>query len=155
MRGPLALAAAVLVLDQAAKAAVLALLTGREAVTGFLNLVLVANRGISFGLFQDMPQVGRWLWAAVALGISGALLVWMRRTPDRLLRYALAGIVGGALGNAIDRVRLGAVVDFVDLHAFGYHWPAFNLADAAITVGAVVLVADSLLGGRGEDEENR
>ncbi|TAN62117.1 MAG: signal peptidase II, partial [Magnetospirillum sp.] len=85
-----------------------------------------------------------WLLSGLALVIVAAMLVWLRTASTRLAQVALGGIIGGALGNVIDRLRFGAVADFLDLHVLGYHWPAFNVADSAITVGAVILVVDSL-----------
>jgi signal peptidase II len=84
----------------------------------------------------------------LALAIVAAMLVWLRTTETPLAQAALGGIIGGALGNVIDRVRFGAVADFLDVHVMSYHWPAFNVADSAITVGAVFLVVDSLFAGR-------
>ncbi len=80
------------------------------------------------------------LSVAIAIG----LVVWMRKSTSALVTLALGGIIGGALGNVIDRVRWGAVADFLDVHVMGYHWPAFNVADSAISVGAVLLVLDAL-----------
>lgn len=117
-------------------------------VTGFFNLVLVWNRGVSFGMFQAGSDGGRWLLVGVALVVSVVLVFWLWRERRSLPRLAIWLILAGALGNVVDRVRYGAVVDFLDFHAFGYHWPAFNVADSAIVIGAIVLVGDSLLGGR-------
>ncbi len=110
----------------------------------FFNLVLVENRGISFGLFGGgtLPPS---LLAAVALAVTLALVIWLRRVETRLLAAAIGLVIGGALGNVIDRFRFGAVVDFLDFHWDDFHWPAFNLADAAISVGVVVLLMDALL----------
>lgn len=113
-------------------------------VTGFFNLVMVWNRGVSFGLFAAESDAQRWLLVAVAVAISVVLAVWLGRTPRPGLKLLLAAIIGGAIGNVIDRVRFGAVADFVDLHVLGYHWPAFNVADAAISIGAVILALDML-----------
>jgi signal peptidase II len=113
-------------------------------VTSFFDLVLVHNRGASFGIFSDAPG-----WASVALIvfailISVALAIWMWRAQETLLAVALAMVIGGAIGNVIDRIRFGAVVDFLDFHVGGWHWPAFNIADSAITVGVILLILDSL-----------
>jgi len=145
--GPLVFLA-VLALDFVTKAWALAALTGqgRVPVTGFFNLVLVWNTGVSFGMFQSGGEAGRWALVALSLAISVILLLWLRREQSLVSRLAIWLILAGALGNVIDRIRFGAVVDFLDFHAFGYHWPAFNVADSAIVVGAVVLVADSLFG---------
>ncbi len=140
----------ILVLDFLTKQWALARLTdqGFIEVTSFFNLVLVWNRGVSFGMFQAGSEEGRWLLVGVALVVSAVLVIWLWRERRSLPRLAIWLILAGALGNVVDRVRYGAVVDFLDFHAFGYHWPAFNVADSAIVVGAVALVGDSLLGGR-------
>lgn len=140
----------ILVLDFLTKQWALARLTdqGFIEVTSFFNLVLVWNRGVSFGMFQAGSEEGRWLLVGVALVVSAVLVIWLWRERRSLPRLAVWLILAGALGNVVDRVRYGAVVDFLDFHAFGYHWPAFNVADSAIVVGAVALVGDSLLGGR-------
>lgn len=113
-------------------------------VTSFFDLVLVHNRGASFGIFSDAPG-----WASIALIvfailISTALAIWMWRVHETLLAVALALVIGGAVGNVIDRIRFGAVVDFLDFHVGGWHWPAFNIADSAITIGVILLILDSL-----------
>lgn len=113
-------------------------------VTSFFNLVMGWNRGISFGLFNNDSPLNSWLLPLVIFLIVCFLTVWLLRARDGLVCMALGLIIGGALGNFIDRLRYGAVADFLDVHAYGYHWPAFNVADAAITVGALVLVWDSL-----------
>lgn len=113
-------------------------------ITGFFNLVLVWNRGVSFGMFGMESAWGPVLLSALALAISVGLVVWLRRVDNRLVAVAIGFVLGGAVGNVIDRVRFGAVVDFLDFHAFGYHWPAFNVADSAITVGVALLLFDSL-----------
>lgn len=139
----------VLALDQVTKAWALATLTGqgRVPVTDFFNLVLVWNPGVSFGILQSGGEIRRWVLVALALAISVILLFWLRREQSAVSRLAIWLILAGALGNVVDRVRFGAVVDFLDFHAFGYHWPAFNVADSAIVVGAALLIADSLFGG--------
>jgi len=113
-------------------------------VTPFFNIVLARNRGVSFGMFNDGSDGNKWLLSGVALVIVSVLLVWLWRTQCRMLASAIGLIVGGALGNVIDRMTHGAVIDFLDFHAAGFHWPAFNVADSAIFVGAAVLVLDSL-----------
>lgn len=110
----------------------------------FLNLVLVWNRGISFGMFGG-GVLPAWLLGAVALAVTLALVIWLRRVETRLLAATIGLVIGGAVGNVIDRFRFGAVADFLDLHWGAYHWPAFNLADAAISVGVVILLIDALL----------
>jgi signal peptidase II len=89
-----------------------------------------------------------WLLSGLALAVVIGLLVWLRRTEHWLIAIGLGLVIGGALGNVVDRLRYGAVVDFLDFHAAGYHWPAFNVADAAICIGAAVIVVDGLLAPR-------
>lgn len=121
-------------------------------VTPFFNLVMTWNRGVSFGIFNNHGEWNALALSALSLVIVAVLLVWLWRAQTRLIAYALGAIIGGALGNVIDRVRWGAVADFLDAHAFGWHWPAFNLADSAITIGAVLLVLDSLFTRRNSDK---
>lgn len=113
-------------------------------ITPFFNLVMGWNRGISFGFFNNDSPLNSWVLPLVTILIVCFLLVWLVRAGNLLVGVALGLIIGGALGNLIDRLRYGAVADFLDVHAFGYHWPAFNVADAAITVGAGILIWDSL-----------
>ncbi len=116
-------------------------------VTPFFNIVLAWNRGISFGLFNRAGAAAAWVLPAVVALVIVFLAVWLVRTPRGLVGVSLGLVLGGAIGNLIDRLRIGAVIDFLDVHAMGYHWPAFNVADSAITVGALLLVADSLFAG--------
>ena len=116
----------------------------RIPVTGIFDLVLVYNRGVSFGLLGGAPSWATATLIVFALLLSMALCIWMWRADSLLLGTALGFVVGGALGNVIDRFLHGAVVDFLDFHAAGYHWPAFNVADSAITIGVVILIIDSL-----------
>lgn len=115
-------------------------------VTPFFNLVLGYNRGVSFGMFGSDSEFGRWALSGLALAIAAALLIWLWRAEKPMLSAALGLIVGGALGNVIDRITVGAVVDFLDFYAAGYHWPAFNIADTGITIGAAILIFDSIFG---------
>jgi signal peptidase II len=141
----LAFAFVVAVLDQISKLVTLGVLPEPGmfiAVTGFFNLVHVQNTGVSFGLFQSVPV---WLIATIALAIAAGLCIWMARAESRLVAVSLGLAVGGAIGNVIDRVRLGWVFDFLDFHARGEHWPAFNVADSAITLGVIGLLATSLI----------
>ena len=115
-------------------------------VTSFFNLVLVWNQGVSFGLFGDGGDTQRWVLIGVALAISLGLSVWLLRAGSRWIALSLGGIIGGAIGNVIDRFAYGAVADFLDFHVAGYHWPAFNVADSAITIGVVALLLDGVFG---------
>jgi signal peptidase II len=143
-----ALALGVVLVDQITKALVLARFSLGERVelTGFFNMVLVYNKGAAFSFLSD---AGGWqtpalvVFAMVAIGVVGTFIV---RSPGRhMLCTGLALILGGALGNLIDRVRYGQVVDFLDFHAAGWHWPAFNVADSAITVGAALLILEGFV----------
>ncbi len=151
----LALAAVVVVLDQASKWIILTqVMTPPRTleVTGFFNLVLAFNRGVSFGLLASNYSWKPYLLAGLALAVVGLLLYWVRRQPGWGPTTAVALIVGGAIGNVIDRFVHGAVVDFLDFHLGGWHWPAFNLADTAIVLGVVLLLADSLFGSAQSDK---
>ena len=146
----LAVAAAVAILDQLSKAAVLAHfasrpLGDRETITSFLNLALTYNRGISFGLFNDGAGLNALVFSVAAAAIVAVLVYWLRRAASPLLAIAIGLIIGGAVGNVIDRLRLGAVVDFLDFHVGAYQWPAFNLADSAICIGVAAMLLDGLL----------
>lgn len=145
------LGALVLALDQVSKVWVLGTLgAARPAieVTPFLNIVLVWNRGISFGLFDRDSDWQPWLLVGLSLVIVAGMLVWLRAERGRWVTLAVGLLAGGAVGNAVDRVRLGAVVDFIDFHVSDWHFAAFNVADAAITCGVAVLLAVSLFGNR-------
>ena len=151
-----ALAAAIVAADRVSKLAVLESLVPGESreLTGFFNLVLVFNKGAAFSFLAAAPGWQTPLFAAIALAAAAIISVLIVRTPQNALFCAgLALILGGALGNLWDRLAYGQVVDFLDLHALGWHWPAFNVADSAITVGAGVLIAEGLFlreGGTGE-----
>lgn len=147
-----AAALATLALDQASK---LTLLFGydlaaREPLSlgPFVSLIVVWNRGISYGLFQQSSEFGRWALVLLSACAAAALALWVRRAAHPLLAVALGLILGGAVGNAIDRIAYGAVFDFVYLHAGDLSWYVFNVADAAIVAGVIGLVYDSLTSGR-------
>lgn len=143
------LALLVVLADQVTKEWALATLFRDGAVvevTPFFNLVAVWNRGVSFGLLASDDPMTPYYLSGFAIVVVIGLLVWLARAPSQLLRISLGLIIGGAIGNVIDRLRYSAVVDFIDWHVFGYHWPAFNLADSAISVGVVFLLFDSFLG---------
>jgi len=146
----LAVGAATLVAAQASKWFVLHGLhlgTGDVVtLTPFFDLVLAMNRGISYGLLPQHSELGRWILVMVNLAAAGFFVLWLRRVRSRLLAAALGFLVGGALGNAIDRAAYGAVVDFISLHALGWRWYVFNIADAAIVAGVIGLLYDALSG---------
>jgi len=163
LRAGLSIAALIVILDQVSKWLIfvglfglplddarpgaLPLAAGIE-VLPFFNLVTVWNRGVSFGMFASDSQLGPWLLSAFALAVCGFLLVYLSRAQRWLLIVAIGGVIGGAVGNVIDRVRFGAVADFLDFHAFGLHWPAFNVADSAIVVGVGLMLVDALFATR-------
>lgn len=146
------LALAVLALDQATKLWAASALDYAAPVPllPFLNLTLVHNTGAAFSFLADAGGWQRGFFIVLSGVVSAVLAVWLWRLPreSRWLGVALALVLGGAVGNLVDRVAYGYVIDFVDLHAGGWHWPAFNVADSAISVGAVLLIAESLFGRR-------
>ena len=145
---PYLTASIVIALDQLVKWLVLSVLhmplRPPIEVLPFFNLVMVWNHGVSFGMFAHVDA--RWPLTMLAVAVSFALLRWhgcmVKRAHPRLLPYAIATglIVGGAMGNVIDRLRFGAVADFLDVHIAGYHWPSFNVADACICTGVMLLL---------------
>jgi len=137
------LAAAVVLLDQASKAVITAIFSRGDVlpVTSFFNLVLTYNRGAAFSFLAGAGGWQRWALSAIAIVLSVVLVIWIARAAQRWVEaLPLALILGGALGNLVDRLRLGGVVDFLDLHWGGYHWPAFNVADMAISAGAIIIL---------------
>lgn len=149
MRFALIVAILVLILDQASKWVILNLVMDPPRVievTGFFNLVLAYNRGVSFGLFSNDWHLGPYVLAGVAFLIACGVIFWVRSQRRVLPLFATGLIVGGAVGNLIDRLVHGAVVDFLDFHLSGYHWPAFNVADSGIVIGVLLLLYDSLFG---------
>ena len=155
LAGPLTLyggafALAALVVDQASKLAVLHGVdfgpNGIVPVTPFLDIVYAWNTGISYGLFSQGVD-GWWLLGGLKVIAAVLFWLWLARVDRRLEAAALGLLIGGALGNAIDRAAYGAVFDFVSLHAFGFYWYVFNLSDVAIVAGVGLLLYDSLIGG--------
>ena len=142
----LVLSGLIVAADQLAKyAAVRGLAGGAIEVTPFFNLVLAYNAGAAFSILSDAAGWQRGLFIAIALIASAWVLSLLSKYAyQRLFALALSLVLAGAVGNVIDRIRIGVVIDFLDFHALGYHWPAFNVADSAITCGAVLLVWDAL-----------
>ncbi|MEK9661257.1 MAG: signal peptidase II [Alphaproteobacteria bacterium] len=150
-RNAVILALAIFIVDQASKWAILQLVMQpprQIVIAPFFNLVLVHNTGISFGLFTGEDDLKRWVLIGAALAMTVALILWYRATEEPLVAYSAMLVVGGAIGNVVDRFLHPGVVDFLDFHLAGYHWPAFNVADAAIVIGAALLAYDSLFGAR-------
>jgi signal peptidase II len=151
LRAGLFLAILVLLLDQVTKLAILEWVKPPAAgvsITGFLAIVLVWNRGMSFGMFNSGDPLVPWILGAIAIAVAVGLVWWLARARQRLVIVGLGLVLGGAVGNLVDRFVYGAVVDFVLLHAGSWHWPAFNVADSAITLGVIALLWDSLFGAR-------
>jgi len=113
-------------------------------ITSFFNLVMVWNKGVSFGMFQASEQMGVWLLSGFAVIVSIGFFIWMLRSHSKLQKWALALVIAGAIGNVIDRLRFGGVIDFLDFHAFGWHYPAFNIADSLIVIGVIMLLFHNL-----------
>jgi signal peptidase II len=155
------IAGAIVVLDQITKAAALQHLIPGVAIVlvdGLLSLTLVMNTGLAFGLLAGLPAAWRWVVALLSI----VALIVLARVAVRVLagggwpaRLAVALIFGGAVGNLIDRARFGAVVDFVDAHYGVYHWPAFNVADSAITVGVALLALHLIFAHPAPDDGRR
>jgi signal peptidase II len=128
---------------------------GAVELTGFLDLVMVWNRGVSYGLLQQDGDAGRYALVGLALALSAVLVVWLARTASAFVALGLGLVIGGALSNPIDRLVWGAVADFYRLHAWGYSWYVFNLADAAIVAGAAILLYSSFDVGHKSAEKRR
>jgi signal peptidase II len=156
----LAAAAGTTVLDQITKLVVLwffgesGCAVHRLAVTSFLDQVLTCNRGVSFGMFNS-PGVNSLLFTVAATIITVVLTLWLARVRTGFLAIAIGLIIGGAIGNVIDRLRFGAVIDFLYFHAGSWYWPAFNLADSAICLGVAAMLLDGLLLRRDAPQANR
>ena len=155
LRRGLAIAAVVLVLDQLTKWALLEWIASHPpgerffSVAPFFDIVLVWNRGVSFGMFNNAEGgFNAIAFSVLAAVIIVGLIVWLRRATQPFVVGGIGLVIGGAIGNVIDRLRFGAVVDFLDFHVGGLHWPAFNVADSAICVGVALIVIDGLLGRR-------
>ena len=143
----LILAALIIVIDRFTEQAVSLYLQDSEGfvkVTSFFNLVWTGNDGVSFGMLQGFEH-GKWLLSALAIFITGFFFIWLLRTQSLWVSVALGLIIGGALGNTFERLAYGHVIDVLDFHAYGYHWPAFNINDSAIICGVIALLLNSFL----------
>ena len=114
-------------------------------VLPFFNWVVVWNQGVSFGMFSNDLDYGPYILIALSIAITIGFLIWMFRTQDKIHHLGIALVIGGAIGNVFDRFRFGAVFDFLDFHALGFHWPAFNIADSAIVIGVFILMIYAFL----------
>jgi signal peptidase II len=148
----IALSVATLVVDQLSKQLLLAYLQKSgpvvQVIDDFFQLVIVWNRGVSFGMLGGDRSLPPWLLSAVAVLVCVGLFFWLRRVTGKFTGWGIGLVMGGAIGNVIDRARWGAVFDFADFYVGQWHWPAFNIADSAIVVGVGLLLLDSLLGER-------
>ena len=142
------LAAIIVLLDQVSKWVVLGVMRPGEVryVAPFWNWVLTFNPGAAFSFLADAGGWQRWFFTIVSLAVSAWIVTLLRQHSSEFrLSLAITMVLGGALGNVVDRIRFGAVVDFVQWHVAGFYWPAFNVADSAITLGAILLVWDQLV----------
>ena len=152
-RHAMALIVATLIVDQLSKQLLLDYLLKTSTKTvavidGFFRLVVVMNSGVSFGLLGGDRPLPAWLLSGVAIVVCIGLFVWLRRTDRRFTGWGIGLVMGGAIGNVIDRARWGAVFDFADFHVDRWHWPAFNVADSAIVIGVGLMLLDSVIGER-------
>ena len=145
----------VVILDQLSKHIILtqvfdkpACTNDSEVVTSFLTLVSTCNRGMSFGLFNTSQNLSVPLFAVAAVVIVAVLFYWLSRVKSEILSSAIGLIIGGAIGNVIDRLRFGGVIDFLYFHLGSWYWPAFNIADSAICIGVMVMLLEGLLARR-------
>ncbi|WP_373084606.1 signal peptidase II [Sneathiella sp.] len=146
-------AIAVLAIDQISKIYLIDVMAAHPLgieVTSFFNLVMVWNRGVSFGMFAGDNM--RWILVGVSSVISIVIIVWLGKATNKVLAIGLGFVLGGAVGNIIDRVRLGAVADFFDFDLIFMRWPAFNVADMAIIVGVAFIVLENLFQDRKSDK---
>lgn len=125
------------------------------ALCDYFNWVKVWNTGVSFSMFNNHGDLGRIVLCVLSLVVCAFLLWWLKKEKDKIKIISLGLIIGGALGNVIDRVRFGAVLDFLDFHIAGHHWPAFNLADSFICIGAGILIFLELLNGQKKGKEKK
>ena len=159
LRRGLAVAAAVAIADQASKFALLRHFNAAgcighlQPITSFLDLVLTCNTGVSFGIL-NRTGVNSLIFSLAAGLIVIVLTVWLARVRGGFLAVAIGLIIGGAIGNVIDRLRVGGVIDFLDFHIGTWHWPAFNLADSAICLGVAAMLLDGLLSRRAAPQAN-
>jgi len=137
------------VCDQVSKEWLIALLAQHHnetiVLTSFFNLVMVWNYGVSFGMLSEPGSDVRYFLMGVALVIVMMMSFWLYHATSRWVAAAIGLVIGGAIGNVIDRIRFGAVADFFDFHLYGVHWPAFNIADASIFLGVALLIWDSVV----------
>lgn len=138
----------VIVADQFSKYYILNVFLGYNAYVSlgnYFNIVRAWNTGVSFSMLNNYGNVGVWVLSSLAIVIVVMLVHWLRSEKNRVTQLALGLIIGGALGNVVDRLRFGAVFDFLDIHVGDAHWPAFNIADSCICVGAVIIILQAMI----------
>ena len=152
------LAVVMLIVDQVTKQIVVALFEYREtvAVMPFFNFTYARNPGAAFSFLADQGGWQRWFFTIIAGSVSALLVYWMAKTPkkDKMIAIAFALILSGALGNLIDRLMFGYVIDFLDFYVGNKHWPAFNIADSAIFIGAALMILDAIKGDKKEQTDS-
>jgi signal peptidase II len=153
LRLGLGIAFATLIADQLHKSWMISIygikLEERINITPFMDFVYVINKGVSYGMFTQGSQTGQYILSAFALCVAVALVFWLSKSPHtRAAAIGIGFIMGGAVGNGIDRLHLGGVADFIQLHAFDFYWYVFNIADVAIVAGVIALLYDSLMASR-------
>lgn len=151
-------AAVAIVLDQVSKGVIFGYLSKTQPiveVAPFFNLVSAWNTGVSFSMFNNLGSDGVYILSAFSLLVVGFLLYWLKCEKNLLVQISLGMVIGGAIGNVLDRIRLSAVFDFLDFHCGQYHWPAFNLADSFICIGALLIVFDGFFINRQEEQNGR
>lgn len=154
----LLVAGLVIVLDQLSKIMVFEYLSKSAPVVevcSFFNLVSAWNTGVSFSMFNDLGGSGVYILSLFSLFVVGFLIYWLSKECGKYMRISLGFVIGGALGNVIDRLRLGAVYDFLDVHIGIHHWPAFNVADSFICIGAVLIVCDGFFNSKCDKIEEK
>lgn len=154
----LACAIVVVILDQFSKYYIMENILNEYGVisfTSFFNLVRAWNTGVSFSMFNDGGQAGVILLSLVSLIIVCFLLYWLYKEQEKIIQLSLGFIIGGAIGNVIDRISRGAVFDFLDFHIGDHHWPAFNLADSFICIGATIIIVHGLFFAPKKEEEKK
>lgn len=153
------LAVVMLIVDQVTKQIVVALFEYREtvAVMPFFNFTYARNPGAAFSFLADQGGWQRWFFTIIAGSVSALLVYWLAKTPkkDTMIAIAFALILSGALGNLIDRLMFGYVIDFLDFYVGNKHWPAFNIADSAIFIGAALMILDALKGNKKQQGDKK
>ena len=145
----LVIAGVVIIFDQFSKYYILNHFLGLNSFIQFgdyFNVVRAWNTGVSFSMFNNYGNIGAYVLSGVAIVVVIALLIWLRTEKSKLIQIALGMVIGGAIGNVVDRLRLGAVFDFLDVHIGENHWPAFNVADSFICIGAGLIILASFIG---------